>query len=96
MRGYYTGSYLSQGGSYKGCTVKTDTGMETIVNALESAGTNQNFLTEIKSDRSKLNNLLAVKSITTSDILTWDVLLVFFVIVLIIITKIIIDKKKVN
>jgi len=37
----------------------TDTGMETIVNALESAGTNQNFLSEVKSDRSKLNDLLA-------------------------------------
>ena len=37
----------------------TDTGMETIVGALEAAGTNQNFLSEIKSDRSKLNNLLA-------------------------------------
>ena len=37
----------------------TDTGMETIVSALEAAGTNQNFLSEIKSDRSKLNDLLA-------------------------------------
>ena len=37
----------------------TDTGMETIVSALEAAGTNQNFLSEVKSDRSKLNDLLA-------------------------------------
>jgi hypothetical protein len=37
----------------------TDTGMETIVGALESAGAEQNFIDELQSDREKLNNLVA-------------------------------------
>ena len=37
----------------------TDTGMETIIGSLESAGAEKNFISEVQSDRSKLNNLLA-------------------------------------
>lgn len=37
----------------------TDTGMETIVGALEAAGAEKNFISELQSDRSKLNNLIA-------------------------------------
>ena len=37
----------------------TDTGMETIIGALEAAGAEKNFIDELQSDREKLNNLVA-------------------------------------
>jgi len=37
----------------------TDTGMETIIGSLQAAGAENNFVSEVQSDRSKLNNLLA-------------------------------------
>ena len=37
----------------------TDTGMETIIGALESAGAEKSFISEVQSDREKLNNLVA-------------------------------------
>ena len=37
----------------------TDTGMETIISSLRSAGAESNFISEVQADREKLNNLLA-------------------------------------
>ena len=37
----------------------TDTGMETILASLRAAGAENNFISEVQSDRGKLNNLLA-------------------------------------
>lgn len=37
----------------------TDTGMETIIASLQAAGAEKNFISEVQSDRSKLNNLLS-------------------------------------
>jgi hypothetical protein len=37
----------------------TDTGMETIIGSLQSAGAEKNFISEVQADREKLNNLLA-------------------------------------
>lgn len=37
----------------------TDTGMETVISSLKAAGAEDNFISEVQSDREKLNNLLA-------------------------------------